>query len=150
MPKVDSRAKGARIEAQIKKKLTELTGLNWQRIPASGALDEVHGLKGDLYVVGEGNIFCTEVKGYKDDHINSGLLTHKTPQISAWWEQAVRQGKQVDKRPLLIFKFDRSKIFVAFQDEPVEDYRYLYYSEDCIYIALLEDWLQDKPKFIKG
>lgn len=150
MGKVDSRAKGARAEALVKKKLIELTGLKWERIPASGGLSEVHGLKGDLYVPQEGNLFCTEVKAYKDDHINSGLLTHKTPQIVEWLNQTNRQAKQVNKRPLLIFKHDRSKIFVCFQDEPIEEYRYLYYSEEGVYIALLEDWLLDKPKFIKG
>ena len=147
---VDSRQKGARIESQVKKRMTELTGLNWQRVPGSGALNEVHKLKGDLYVPDEGNLFCVEVKGYKDDHINSGLLTHKTPQVAEWWSQAVRQGKQVEKRPLLIFKFDRSKIFVCFQDEPIEEYRHLYYSHLDVYIALLDDWIEDNPKFIKG
>jgi len=150
MTKIDSRQKGARTEALIKKKLTELTGLKWERVPGSGALNEVHKLKADLYIPDESNIFAVEVKGYATDHINSGLLTHKTPQIEEWWIQAVRQGKQVQKRPLLIFKYDRSKVFVCFQDEPVEEYRYLYYSHLDVYIALLEDWLLDKPKFIKG
>jgi len=147
---VDSRAKGARIESQVKKVMIEKTGLNWQRVPGSGALNEVHKLKGDLYVPDEGNLFCTEVKGYKDDHINSGLLTHKTPQVEEWWVQAVRQGIQVGKKPLLIFKFDRSKIFAAQEAEPVEEYRYLYYSHLNVYISLLEDWLLDDPQFIKG
>jgi Holliday junction resolvase len=147
--KVDSRAKGARIEAQIKKVLKERTGLNWERIPSSGALDAKHGLKGDLYVPGEGNLFCVEVKGYKEDHINSGLLTHKTPQIEEWVIQARRQGVQVGKKWLLIFKFDRSKIFVCFEEEPIEEYRYIYYSHLNVYMALLDDWLEDNPKFIK-
>lgn len=149
---VDPRAKGARVETDIKKKLIELTGLGWERIPSSGALDPKHLLKGDLYIPGEGNIYAVEAKGYKDDHINSGLLTHKTPQIIEFWEQAVRQGVQVNKRPLLVFKFDRSKIFVAFEDKPTKDYRYLFVSVDGweFYIALLDEWINnEKPKFIK-
>ena len=47
---VDPRAKGARAETQVRDKLRELTALNWERVPSSGALDPKHGLKGDLYV----------------------------------------------------------------------------------------------------
>lgn len=149
---VDSRGKGARIETDVKKKLRELTGLGWERVPGSGALDPKHLLKADLYVPGEGNLYAVEVKGYKEDHINSGLLTHKTPQIIEFWEQTVRQSVQVNKKPLLIFKFDRSKIFVAFEDKPTKDYRHIFLSVEGweFYTALLEDWLtNEKPKFIK-
>lgn len=148
---VDSRQKGARVETQVKKLLKDKTGLNWQRVPASGALSAEHQLKGDLYIPQCNNKYCVEVKGYKEDHVNSGLLHHKTPQFMVWWEQTVREAKQINKEPLLIFKFDRSKMFVAFKDEPVEEYRHLYYSEAAVYICLLEDWLtEENPEFIYG
>jgi hypothetical protein len=41
------------------------------------------------------------------------VLTSKNPQLIEWWKQAVRQGIQVDMEPILFFKFDRSKWFVA-------------------------------------
>lgn len=147
---VDSRQKGARAETAVKNKLKELTNLNWQRVPMSGALNSKHGLKGDLYVPNQKNKYCIEVKHYKDDHLTSKLLTAKVPQISAWWAQTVREANEVGLEPLLIFKHDRSKIFVAFQTEEfVEGYRHLFYSEDCIYIALLEDWIKvEQPEFI--
>jgi len=44
-----------------------------------------------------------------------------------------------------VFKFDRSKWFCAFLQEPVNEYRYLYYSEG-IYLAKLDDWLTDRCK----
>ena len=71
---VDSRAKGARAESALKKVLVEKTKLKWERIPASGALSEVHQLKGDLYVPGEKNLYCVEVKSYKESAINHLLL----------------------------------------------------------------------------
>lgn len=148
---VDSREKGARAESVIKKELRELTGLNWERTPGSGALNEKHQLKGDLYVPGEKNLWCVEVKHYKDDHLTSKILTDKNPQLFEWWSQCKRQADQVSKEPLLIFKFDRSKIFCAFEELPETDISFLYVSRhgNEFYITLLHEWIQkEKPKFI--
>jgi hypothetical protein len=148
---VDPRAKGARAETAAKDQLKLLTGLTWERVPSSGALDPKHGLKGDLYVPNEKNLYVVEVKHYAEDHITSVLLTGKSPQFFTWWEQAVRQGKQVGKIPLLIFKFDRSKIFCAFEAVPTRDYRYMFVNA-CgyeVYIALLDDFVKGElPEFI--
>lgn len=149
---VDSRAKGARTETVVRDLLRKLTGLSWERVPGSGALDPKHQLKGDLYVPGRTNLYAVEVKGYAEDHINSTLLTGKNPQLLEFWKQAVRQGHQVSKKPLLIFKFDRSKVFVAFEDLPVTmAYRCILVSIEGydFYVALLEDWVKfDQPQFV--
>jgi len=148
---VDSRAKGARTETVVRDALKKHTGLGWERVPGSGALDPKHQLKADLYVPGRTNLYAVEVKGYAEDHISSALLTGKNPQLIEFWKQSVRQGQQVNKKPLLAFKFDRSKIFVAFLDMPTADYRYIFVSidEHEFYIALLEEWLvNEQPKFV--
>mgnify|MGYP000104964538 CR=1 FL=1 len=149
---VDSRAKGARAESDMAKFLNTKTGLNFKRVPMSGGLHESHQLKGDLYLVNSLNIYCIEVKHYKDDHISSKVLTDKTPQILEWWQQTIREAAQISRKPLLIYKFDRSKIFVAFKDMPTQDgaYRYMFISIDGheFYTAKLEDWLDhEKPRF---
>ena len=108
---IDSRAKGRTAETKARDELRKATGLKWERTPGSGALDEKHGLKGDLYIPQEKNKFCVEVKHYKDDHLNSKILYVKDPQIFVWWEQTVRQGVQTHREPLLLFKYDRSKWF---------------------------------------
>lgn len=148
---VDSRQKGARGETQAKDALKKHTGLKWERTPGSGALNEKHQLKGDLYVPGEKNLFCVEVKNYEDDHLNSTLLTGKSPQIIDWWKQTIRESAQVNRKPLLIFKHNRSKMFVAFEEFPSHKYRYIFVSidEHEFYVALLDDYLTyEKPKFI--
>jgi hypothetical protein len=148
---VDPRAKGARAETLIRDQLRTLTSLTWERVPSSGALDPKHGLKGDLYVPNEKNLYAVEVKHYEEDHLTSAILTGKSPQFLEWWSQAVRQGKQVDKSPLLIFKHDRSKVFCAFQDMPSVDYRYFFINALGyeIYVALLDDFVKhEQPKFI--
>jgi Holliday junction resolvase len=148
---VDSREKGARAESVIRDQLRKATGLNWERVPGSGALNEKHGLKGDLYVPNEKNLYCVEVKHYKDDHLTSSVLTGKNPQVIEWWKQAIRQGIQVSKTPLLIFKYDRSKVFAAFTEIPSANYRHmlLHIDEYEFFVALLDDYLSnEKPKFI--
>lgn len=146
-----SKEKGTRAETLIKETLTKYTNLNWQRTPLSGALDKKHGLAGDLYIPGEKNFWCVECKHYKDDHFTSEVFTHKNPILLDWWGQAVRQGIQVSKKPLLIFKHDRSKIFVAFQDLPSCSYKNVCVSIPPyeFFVALLEDWIaNENPKFI--
>lgn len=150
---VDSRAKGARTEITVRDLLRKHTGLMWERVPGSGALDPKHKLKGDLYVPDcPTQQYCVEVKGYAEDHISSHLLTSKSPQLIDFWKQSVRQGIQVDRKPLLIFKFDRSKAFVAFAEMPsTTKYRYIYCNVDEheFYVALLEDWLRnEQPVFV--
>lgn len=148
---VDSRAKGARAETVIRDKLRELTGLQWERVPSSGALDPKHGLKGDLYVPNEKNLWVVEVKHYAEDHLTSKVLTDKNPQLLEWWDQAIRQGTQVDKFPLLIFKHDRSKIFCAFTDVATGLYdNFMVSAKDRFFtVALLEDFItHERPKFI--
>jgi len=149
---VDPKAKGARGETQARDILRLHTKLQWERTPGSGALDEKHGLKGDLYVPNRENNYCVEVKNYEDDHLTSQVLTSKDPQLVTWWEQTVRQGTQVSRKPLLIFKFNRSKIFVAFQEMPRGLYRYVFLDVKGheFYTALLEDWLrEDNPVFVR-
>ena len=82
---VTSNEKGARGETVIRDKLRQLTGLQFERVPSSGALDPKHGLKGDLYLPGQNNIFCIECKNYEEDHITSKILTGKNPQLLQFW-----------------------------------------------------------------
>lgn len=148
---VDSRQKGSRAESDLVKKLTEFTGLNFKRIPMSGALDASHKLKGDVYIPNSLNIFCIECKHYKSDHFTSKILTDKTPQILEWWLQTIREAAQIGRKPLLIFKFDRSKWFVGFKDMPTQDYRWTLLNIEGheFFIAKLDDWLEkENPRFV--
>lgn len=115
---IDSRAKGRTAELKCRDELRKLTGLAWERTPLSGALDAKHMMKGDLYVPGRNDvIYCVEVKHYKDDHINTKIITGKSPIFLEWWDQTVREAEQMDREPLLIFKHNRSKWFAAFTEQ---------------------------------
>ncbi len=148
---VDSKQKGTTAELKIRDILRKKTGLPFQRTPLSGGLNAVHGLKSDLYVPNEKNKYAIEVKHYKDDHLDSTVLTGKDPQLILFWKQAVREAEETNKEPLLMFKHDRSKVFVAFKDMPSADYRFIFISVDGheFYVAQLEIWLDNEsPKFI--
>jgi Holliday junction resolvase len=137
---VDSRNKGYAAEIKARDLLRKSTGLNWQRTPGSGALNEAHKMKGDLYVPEVKMVYAVEIKHYKDDHLTSKILTDKSPQLLQWWEQAVRQGKQMDKLPLLLFKFDRSKWFVMY-NHPAPSTAPALKIMDYGWVSVLEEWL---------
>lgn len=148
---IDSKQKGSTAELKVRNALRTATGLPFERTPLSGALDAKHGLKSDIYIPNERNVYAIEVKHYADDHIDSRLLSGKDPQLLVFWKQTIRQALETNKKPLLIFKHDRSKMFVAFSSMPTVDYRYMFLSIDGheFYVALLETWLEcEKPKFI--
>ena len=149
---VDSRQKGARAETVVRDILRKETGHQWERVPGSGALDAKHGLKGDLYIPNSNCVYCVEVKHYADDHLTSKLLTSTAPQLIDWWRQTVRESNQINKVPLLIYKFDRSKCFVAFTQTPAEnkyDYLTINVMGHKFHTAELNQWLKyETPKFI--
>jgi len=146
---VDSRAKGARGEYLVRDMLREATGLKFERVPASGALEY---LKGDLYVPNQRNFYCIEVKNYKDSPLTDKIFTaRKTNNIIKWWRKIVIQAEGGDQKPLLFFKYDRSKVFVVTAEKPTQSDEYLYIGFLDCYILLAEDWLEtEKVEFISG
>lgn len=109
---VDSRKKGARAELAARDLLREATGLLWERTPSSGALGAQHMLKGDLYVPNEKNNFLIEVKHYKTDQLGSNILVNKDPVIFQWWDKACKQAEETNKKPIVMYKWDRSKWYI--------------------------------------
>jgi|TARA_R110002110_G_scaffold42549_14_gene133419 Holliday junction resolvase len=145
---VDSRAKGAEGEKQVKELLRKHTGLPFERVPMSGALPF---MKGDLFVPDTALNYCIEVKFYKNSHFDDKVISNKSNEFVRWWEQAVNQGKKTDRKPVLFFKYNRSKIFVAVRDEPKNTKRYMYVGHLDCYVMLADEWLiNEKPRFING
>lgn len=143
---IDSRAKGRTAELSCRDELRKLTKLVWERTPMSGALDAKHMLKGDVYVPQKNIKYCVEVKHYKDDHISTKLLTGTSPQFMEWWNQTTREAGEMNKKPLLIFKHNRSKWFAAHingsvQFDHLDDgIRNIILTPEEIYICLLTDF----------
>jgi len=144
---VDSRAKGARGEYLVRDMLRNASGLQFERVPSSGALSY---LKGDLYVPDEKNLFCIEVKNYEKSPLTDKIFTNKTNYLLQWWEKIVKQAELKLQQPLLFFKYSRSKVFVVTTLKP-ENTRYTYVSWLDCYIMIAEEWLdQEKVEWIGG
>lgn len=146
---VDSRAKGARGEYLVRDMLRDATGLKFERVPSSGALEY---LKGDLYVPNQRNYYCIEVKNYKDSPLSDKVFTQpKTNNLVKWWKKIVIQAIGGDQKPLLFFKYDRSKVFVVTDKKPENTIEYLFIRFLDCYVLLAEDWLKhEKVEFIGG
>lgn len=145
---VDSRAKGARGEYLVRDMLREATGLQFERVPNSGALEY---LKGDLYVPNEKNRFCIEVKNYEGSPLTDKMFTQeKTNNLVRWWKKIVLQAEGGNQEPLLFFKYNRSKVFVVCGILPERVSRYFYISWLDCYVMLAEDWLdEENVEFLK-
>ena len=111
-----SAAKGARGEHIAIAALNKHTGLDFKRVPLSGSGH----IKGDIFLVNKANRFCIEMKNYSDDHLTSKIITSKESQFEKWWDQATTQADKTGQLPLLIFKYNRSKLFIAFTLEAIE------------------------------
>ena len=146
---VDSRAKRARGEYLVRDMLRDSTGLKFERVPASGALEY---LKGDLYVPNQRNHFCIEVKNYKESALTDKIFTQpKTNNLIRWWKKVVIQAAGGDQKPMLFFKYDRSKVFVCTEQEPVNTKQYLYIGFLNCYVMLAQDWLDtEEVEWIGG
>ena len=145
---VDSRAKGARGEYLVRDLLRDYTNLQFERVPMSGALEY---LKGDLYVPNEKNFFCIEVKNYAESPLSDKILSQvKTNNLLRWWRKLVTQALAGKQRPLLFFKYNRSKIYVGTETKP-EYTSYIYVSDINCYICIAEQWLEkEEVEFING
>lgn len=146
---VDPRAKGAEGERQVRDLLRKHTELEFQRVPMSGALDF---MKGDVFLPNMHNNYCIEVKFYKDSHFSDKVLTAKKSNVFIqWWTQTTEQAKKAGAKPVLFFKYNRSKIFVAQKDKPENGLDYMYVSFLGCYVSLAQDWLiLEKPSFTNG
>jgi hypothetical protein len=139
---VDSRAKGARGEYAVRDLLRLATGLQFERVPLSGALEY---LKGDLYVPNMRNRFCIEVKNYEESPLTDKLFTQeKTNNLVRWWLKIKNQAFNAKQEPLLFFKYNRSKVFVCTELKPQKLKKYLYISWLNCYTMLAEDWLKEE------
>lgn len=145
---VDSRAKGARGEYLVRDMLREYTGLKFERVPSSGALEY---LKGDLYVPHEKNYYCIEVKNYSDSPLNDRIFTaEKTNNLIRWWKKLILQAENGNQKPLLFFKYNRSKVFVTTENKP-KSTKYMFISWLNCYVLLAEEWLNSEQiEFIEN
>lgn len=137
-----SKIKGSAYEAKIKDILNaSFPNIQFERVPLSGAIEY---LKGDIWTPHDTAAWpwCIEAKHYAELEWNN-LLTSKTTDILNFWKQTLREAEVMKKKPLLIFRWNRSKDFVAFSDDiQIESFIEVKSFGYSFKIALLEDWLK--------
>lgn len=136
-----AQAKGTRFETSIVKKLTELTGVKYMRVPLSGASNFA---KGDIMIdlrSGKMSNYCIECKSYADDQITGNLLYPGGQVFDQWMEQTFRQATNMSTKPMLIFKKDRGKPIVAldFEVPEITNQMRISRSSGTVYLYLFDD-----------
>lgn len=137
--------KGSRFEYAIRDLLTEKTGVKWDRVPLSGG----GSVKGDLHCVTNHYYYCFELKSFKDTVIQENLLSAKSNNIYDWWDQCVREAKQMNRIPALVFKKDRGKPLILIEEE-LSDLNFMQLQSSLGdtnisgYIYLFTEWLAKK------
>lgn len=149
-----SKAKGSAFELKIAKLLTQHYKIEFKRVPMSGALAF---FKGDIFSPKQFTTFeyVIECKHYKAVNFNS-LLTAKSNDMYSWWEQTQRETKQMNdyydtnKDPLLIFRWDRSKDFVVWNNDiNIKNQMTIQSFDNEFKIGLLSEWLNESQKPVK-
>lgn len=136
-----SKAKGSAYEQKIADLLSKEFNKEFRRVPLSGSIDY---LKGDIWTPHDTAWwpYCIECKHYKEIEWNN-LLTSKTTNIFGFWAQTLREAETMNKKPLLIFRWNRSKDFVAYADDiKVENFVYIESFGFSFKISKLDEWIK--------
>ena len=140
-----SKIKGSAYEAKIRDYLTKELDIEFKRMPLSGSLEY---LKGDLWIPHDTAAwpYCIECKHYKEVNWN-GLLTATSSDLLNFWRQAQREAEVMKKKPLLLFRWDRSKDYAAYDDDlEIEDYVEVSSFGHKFKISILDDWIKALKK----
>lgn len=112
---VNSKAKGDTYERKIAKKLTEWTGLKFERVPASGGLHwkKDNRVYGDIVTNDPDFPFTIECKARESWNMDS--LINGSKEVEKWWKQAIADAWATGKEPMVIFTRNRQPDYIMFR-----------------------------------
>lgn len=140
-----SKNKGRAFEYVVRDKLTDTFKSQFERVPLSGALSY---LKGDVYAPWLPDFpWTVEAKHHKEVVWNN-VLTAKTSLLLEFWDQTVREAAVMSRSPLLVYKWDRSKLYACWNDELVNTDNYVIIKSGTrqFKMSLFDDWLVQAKK----
>lgn len=140
-----SKLKGSAYESKVKDLFTEQFKIKFERVPLSGSLSY---LKGDVWCPSKAESwpYTIETKHYAELDFNS-LLTAKSNDLWSFWKQAVEEALVMKKKPLVCFRWNRSKDWAMWNDEiELENQMNVRAFGHDVKIGLLSDWML-KVKF---
>jgi len=136
-----SKIKGSVYEAKIRDLLTKELDIEFKRMPLSGSLEY---LKGDLWTPFDTAAwpYCIECKHYANVTWNN-VLTAKTSDLLNFWRQAEREAEVMKKKPLVIYRWNRSKDYICWNDEISLENQINIKTFDVEFkMGLLSDWIK--------
>ena len=161
MTRINSVSKGKNFEREISNLLTQtLEPLNFQRVLGSGAFmgglnshrsnnfseEKADSFIGDVYCTNYNDFrFTLEAKSYKEqvklsDFFSENFIVFK------WFRECEFDCKKNNKEPLLIFKFNRTKIFYCMkEDYKIHDENVIKYKG--LVIGLFSDLLNEPNEY---
>ncbi len=140
-----SKTKGRAFEYVVRDKCSDTFKSQFERVPLSGALTY---LKGDVYAPWLPDFPWTiEAKHHKEVDWNN-ILTAKSNLLLEFWDQTTREAKVMNKLPLLVYKWDRSKIHCCWDDDriKIDNYVFVQSANRKFYMGLFDDWLEVASK----
>jgi len=136
-----SKTKGRAFEYTVRDQFSKTFDTKFERVPLSGALAY---LKGDVYSPWLPDFpWCIEAKHHKEVPWNN-ILSAKSNLLLSFWDQTVREAKVMEKYPLLVYKWDRSKIYACWSDPLVtlDEYIEVKAHGRSFTMGFFEEWLQ--------
>jgi len=163
--KINSYRKGSNFERLIAKILSKRLGIEIIRVPQSGAFSSTHQTNyagGDLLCADKEKFFpfLFELKHQNKTNLLLDVLNLKKrkKEIFEWIDQAERDGKRIGKIPIIIFRLNRSPIFLIIKIAYISKFKntnlflknkfskiYFYFKNDLYLITELENF--DIEKF---
>jgi len=122
-----SKQKGNRYERRCAKLLSEFTGTNFRKVPASGGFNKFggqvvaeHAFSGDVICDDKDFCFSVEAKNQKTFSFVALLSSPKTAKFTEWWKQCVEDANNIGKLPMLMFKPNTQEDFIALSQQGIE------------------------------
>lgn len=113
MGHINSRSKGNRNERQAAGLVSKWTKKKFERTPSSGGLNwKASHAKGDITCTEDGYYFpfTIEVKAHRDINFSEILMPEKkNVKILEFWEQAKKEGKEANKIPMVMMRYNGLK-----------------------------------------
>jgi len=114
---INRNRKGSDFERKIAKKMTDWTGLKFERVPASGGLHWAsdNRVYGDIVTNEPDFPFVIEAKCRESWNMDS--LINGSKEVGKWWKQVTADAEATGKEPMVIFTRNRQPDYMMLKVE---------------------------------
>lgn len=130
----NSKRKGNSYELKIAKKMTEWTGLKFERVPASGGLHwrKDNRVYGDIVTNEPGFKYVVECKNREKWNMDN--LFKGSAEVEKWWEQVTKDAVATGKQRMVIFTRNQQPDYIMLSLETFNEIEFIHEYIDLDYI----------------